>query len=99
MDFLNKFSNEKEAEFSGQRVFSVHNGLVGLMALVAFCVSSAKSPVNLDKDGHFRAGAGYAFDDLGKVRLGLSPTQQTSETLGFNHLYSHQVRFQLAAIL
>jgi opacity protein-like surface antigen len=46
-----------------------------------------------------RLGIGYQFVDLGRASLGRSPVQETHNTLSIPHLYDHQVRVQLTALI
>ena len=55
--------------------------------------------VDLDVRVNLRVGIGYQFADLGQVSLGVSPAQETSQTLGKNHLYDNQLRLQLTAFI
>lgn len=58
----------------------------------------AGAGLDMDIDNHLRLGAGYQFADLGKASFGRSAAQLTSQTINLNHLYSHQLRFQLTAL-
>ncbi|RUR12059.1 outer membrane protein [Legionella sp. km772] len=55
--------------------------------------------VDVDLRSNLRLGAGYQFSDLGKAQLGLSPAQETGETLSIAHLYDNQLRIQLTALI
>jgi opacity protein-like surface antigen len=55
--------------------------------------------LDVDINANLRLGAGYQFIGLGKAQLGLSPAQETSQVLTTPHLYSHQLRFQLTALI
>ncbi len=55
--------------------------------------------LDVDIDKTSRLGIGYQFSDLGSARLGLSPAQQSTQSLSISHLYSHQIRFQLTALI
>lgn len=55
--------------------------------------------VDMDINANLRVGVGYQFVDFGKAQLGVSPAQQTSETLHVCDLYSQQVRFQVTALI
>lgn len=54
---------------------------------------------DVDMRANLRMGIGYQFSDLGKVRLGLSPAQETGATLSIAHLYDNQVRIQLTTLI
>lgn len=55
--------------------------------------------IDADITTMFRLGLGYQFADLGKAQLGVSPAQETQQVLNIPHLYSHQLRFQLTALI
>ena len=55
--------------------------------------------IDVDVGAHLRLGLGYQFADLGRAKLGLSPAEETKETLSNPNLYTHQARFQLTAVL
>ncbi|MFJ1268676.1 outer membrane protein [Legionella lytica] len=55
--------------------------------------------IDVDVWTHLRVGIGYQFADLGQAKLGLSPAEATKETLSNPNLYTHQLRFQLTAVL
>lgn len=55
--------------------------------------------IDVDINADLRLGVGYQFASLGSVSLGLSPAQETSQTLSINPLYDNQIRAQLTALL
>ncbi|MDR3502754.1 MAG: hypothetical protein P4L79_09245 [Legionella sp.] len=55
--------------------------------------------IDVDVWTHLRLGLGYQFADLGHAKLGLSPAEETKQTLNNSNLYTHQARFQLTAML
>lgn len=60
---------------------------------------SVGTGIEVDVHSHLRLGAGYQFADLGQALLGPSPAQCSSQALGSTHLYSHQLRIQLTALI
>lgn len=45
-----------------------------------------------------RIGLGYQFANLGKTKLGLTPSQATNNTLSLSNMYTHQLRVQLTSL-
>lgn len=55
--------------------------------------------LQVDVTNHFRIGAGYQFVDMGKARLGVSSSSQTSQDyLSAGNLYGHEVSLQLSLV-
>lgn len=54
--------------------------------------------VDMDVHTGLRLGLGYQFADLGRASLGVSPAQETNQTLSTKHLYDNQLRIQLTAL-
>lgn len=54
--------------------------------------------VQFDLTQHIRLGLGYRFEDMGKARLGVSPAQNSSDTISAGNLYAHEVHAQFSLI-
>lgn len=53
---------------------------------------------DININDHVRCGAAYRFVDLGKVGLGTTPLQNSTQTITYNHLHMNEFLVQLSYV-
>ena len=54
--------------------------------------------LDVDVGEHLRAGAGYRFLDLGQASLGMTPLQDSTNTISHSHLHANEFLAQLTFV-